>query len=415
MNVFSHGNNPKSSIIPFSQELRLPIKLLKDPLMQNLNLIEFLKWMHASAKQLIQPLKCCETTFKMQKLLLSFFRQRARADCDYGIFFTELGDSKNGIPPLYSIATTEHLSKMPNEEGIYFTPEIAALQSEQKKITLRTKEEADKLLSLIDDPYIPWSVATDGCCMRADVAAQILLFSSINPKQIFKQYVFGDFYYQGNNWGYHVAVGIELENGEIRILDPSLDRVSSLSLEEWISYIKPGYETSMLVEGENKSRPDIEKVTHFKSGINTHQKYDRFTGKINIVPLDAWSREFYMMYLAKCKMREIVQDYPIIGECLSHGLPPTVEEQDRDLLERSSFRTLKKLIGFCPPDSLLLTVEDISAFAPEYHSPQENMNAEKQLLNYRDYISSLSLKDTTNKSLIAVINSKIEEIQNHFT
>lgn len=406
MNIYLKNN---SSITNFNFNKNDIRPILKNSFLKNLNLVEFIRWLGGAAQGLIKPLKSCQTTFKIQKLLNSIFREKSCTIYDTGMLFTQPGDFKKRIIPEFEVKKTDdlHACRMPGEEGVFQTRQVAKLLRTQKKITLTTKEEVDALLPLIDIPFIPWRCANDGCCMRADIAAQILIHSFVNPKQIFKQYVFGKFNYQGNKWDYHVAVGIELLNGEVRILDPSLNRTSSLSLEEWIGYFKPNYKPSLLVAGENHSYPSLKRVTLIRAEIDEHQKKDCFNGRINIVPITQWYRELYLVHQAKYKMRELIQTYPAIGECFSHLLPVTEEELGLELQARHSYRTQKKLENFKPHSSLLLTAEDISAFSPQWHTVEEVEKIKELLIDYRTHLVSLPLKEKAKQKLLTAIDSAL--------
>lgn len=407
MNVYLNSNNSIPDLNLNKNEI---IPTLKSSSLQNLNMIEFIRWFERIAKDLIEPLKNCQTTFKIQRLLNSLFQEKTNNFPDISLLFTQIGDFKKGIVPEFVVEKTEVLSAsgLPNEQGIFCTPEVATLLSTREKISLTTKEEVDALLPLIDIPFIPWSCANDGCSMRAYLAALILVHSFIDPTQIFKQYVFGKFNYQGRKWEYHVAVGIQLPDGEVRILDPSLNRATSLGLEEWIRYFKPDYETNMLVEGDNDYFPSPEEVAYIRAEIHEYQEEDHFKDRINIVPMKELHRERYLVHQTRYKLRALIQAYPSIEECFSHSLPVTQAEKKLNENARLSQRTQKKLENFSVHSSLLLTAENISAFSPNWHRAEEVERIQGLLIEYRNHLVSLPLKEKPKKKLLSAIDSALK-------
>src|ERR1700722_11885238 len=86
-----------------------PQKLLKDVFVQNLNLIQFIQWLGATAQRLIKPLRSLKSTFKTQKRLYSLFLEKTTADFDTAFVFRGLGSIKRNIAPNYAIESTSKL------------------------------------------------------------------------------------------------------------------------------------------------------------------------------------------------------------------------------------------------------------------------------------------------------------------
>lgn len=413
--------NRTSEIIPYAP-FRQAKALLNNPLVQNLNLVQFVLWLGFIGKNLEGPLLSLRSSLKMQKKLYSLFSSKIERQDRHACLITRLGSLKDNLPPLYRIKPIQEMEGMEEERGIFYLPSVYQEMKAREGISLKTAADADKILAFMHQtPLIPWTVIKEGCAQRADVAGQIIRHYDLDLSKLFKIYAFGSFQFEFKDkyifWGSHVALAVELEDGEVRVLDPSISPISQ-TVDGWISHFQPEYDPkTMRVTGEENPsfRMPEDTVTVLREGLDSYH-----TGEDTTMALMDRDRRFKTMgQLLPFKIREMTLRNPVLQACLAPALPVLYNDfnykQTREFiifeqLERRLSNFLEK-----PEASPLLFSQSINAIDVQYlkgrYRAESIRSCIKNLSIYKKHVESLSLKEKSKKDLIDTIDLKIGELR----
>ncbi len=389
-----------------------PKVLLADNLIKELNVFQFIKWLNLTVKRWARPLRGIHSTLETQSLLSSFFKMKME-ELPSALFFTALGSFRENKPPRFTIKSVKGLEDLHEHKGIYYTQELLETFKRQTVHGLTTKKECDALLLLIrDTSRIPWNHVEDGCYYRADLAAQILIHAGINPDKIFKIYAFGKLSYKSFNWENHVALTIEVENGEKRILDPSMNRSESLTLKEWIALFAPHAEIEQLSSDEASTSFFSDKVMVRSCMLDQHYIQKDKDRTWHLMPIIAAKRQEYLMHMILHLLGKVLDNHPIIFHSLASVLPANEFIQDAQLI--TSLRVALKLEEFIirSEESILLTPQEVllihcKSLYTHRHSIPITL---EHLTLYMLHVKKSPLKEEEKKALLKALAIKINEL-----
>ncbi len=116
-------------------------------------------------------------------------------------------------------------------------PEARSLDEIQEMFEVIRSSHWDAFSAPTDPRAIPWEQA-EGCTIRAFLANRLLQDMKYPvPGQV---YAFGDLVTRGGaEWKYHVAPAIRFQ-GELFVLDPSLDPTRPMKFREWTAALQTG-------------------------------------------------------------------------------------------------------------------------------------------------------------------------------
>lgn len=414
-----HALTPREAVAVFSKVYHhrstFAKVLIEDPALHALNLVELIQWLGLTAKHLERSLCSRCVSLETQKRLFSLLQKKMQKDDIYLLLFTAVGSFNDKILPRYLIRSAFDLQQ---RRGMQIPRAFQA----RKRVSIKTKEDADKLVVFLARiPFIPWKMAKDGCYVRVDFVGQILLQSSIESSNLFKQYAFGNFCYRSEQnelcrWGYHVAIGVKLPSGTVRILDPFFNRSTSLSVNEWLKGFC-NYNPRITLElRKNKVYPKNNAVL-IRVGLQ-HEAV-RLKGKISISSLSTLDRSDHIWTMAQFKLLEIACQYSWLQDSLSLLLPVIEGEWDDKIPSAAiiTYRAFERLRDFikAPATSLLIPAFAIDAIDAQILAKLGDVFVQwfrEHLIRYKEHIGRLPLAQKDKNKLRSSIVLKLFELRN---
>lgn len=143
--------------------------------------------------------------------------------------------------PTYVLIDQRSLQYFYPYEDLCFTSDSLRAYQEMDIRQIASREEANKLVQeLYKTDMIPWDFVKDGCGTRARVAISLLRITGIAEDSIFNCQIFdSDLRFKTANgkqvsWTYHIAPLVKCRDGSKVILDPAIDKLKALTIEEWV-------------------------------------------------------------------------------------------------------------------------------------------------------------------------------------
>lgn len=136
---------------------------------------------------------------------------------------------EEALLPDYSMAPLAEYADAPKFSGI---PVVAGTNP---PLDLELTEEFinSAVRSFAEQPLFPWESGDDGCYARAAFMRDQFILSGVPEERIGKVHLVVP---KDEKWVYHVALAIELDNGDYRIVDPYFNPEHSMPIETWTQH-----------------------------------------------------------------------------------------------------------------------------------------------------------------------------------
>lgn len=374
-----------------------PKVLLKDPLLKELNFFQFVQWISIASNLLDRLLKSPNHTFKTQKRLNSLLKEKMQRHLSEfpEVIFTKIGDFQKGFPPLFRVSICPLSEGFVRNEGVAYTKSALIEWEGSKKMRVATKEECDKLLTLLNYSFLAWKHHSSGCQERMDFAILILRHSGIDPATLFKQFAIGHFTFHNKHWSYHGSVGIQLENGERRYLEPAFDSKHSLSLTEWLNHFRKEGCNARTTFAQWVERPTLD----CRDILLRSCRWNGYlTGEPNQFGfsegLSPATRYRYLTILAKHKLSLLQKEHPSLYQCFfchSFNLK----------YETPTAQVVRKITLCLSKQSIPVTASEIEGVKPLDLLDKRILIP---LIRYKHFIRESFFEETVKEEIIHKIN-----------
>lgn len=157
-----------------------------------------------------------------------------------------VGISTSGLPKIELV----HLSKLkfdrtvdrlPNGNLYVKTEVLEQLKNLPPLSYPKTKEELDAFVQILAKEtrnIVPWGYTTDGCYARGQHVLDLLQLMGMPLNKMEKQYNHVPKEHRKQNWWYHIAAIVKLQDGTRWVIDPAIfepnEQPRALSAKEWV-------------------------------------------------------------------------------------------------------------------------------------------------------------------------------------
>ncbi|MEI8366377.1 MAG: protein-glutamine glutaminase family protein [Parachlamydiaceae bacterium] len=200
---------------------------------------------------------------RLNDVVAQAIKARTLSRINYEVLvFTAIGDKRTGTLPCYTVKKNSELSPYVLCGGVYFT---AAAYHDfmcmEKELTCNEAQLDLVVQALAKNELFSWNFIQEGCNQRSKLIVCLLILMGIPEQSLKKCFAFtkepfalDDHFGNKTGWDFHTAIQIMLDDGGVRIIDPTLEPTRSLCPIEWVKKLHPQYNPSTDYRGHKTTQ-----------------------------------------------------------------------------------------------------------------------------------------------------------------